>query len=226
MIKDSSWIFITVLVIAFDTIYGGRTEAWFVGKCRMFCCLLSIHSCVSQSLKWKTQTLLGKCLSLVRGCQGCVELGAPSLCVTRDGKKMVLGVCFFFNQSVFPQTSRVHILDTETFETTFGPKSQRKRPTLSASDVQSLVENAEASSESYDQGKDRDLVSEDTGVRWLEKKIIHCIHVWKASLVFKEGSGTSISAVTVWGGRKMRLAECGILAKYQLLLRLCPLFCL
>ncbi|NXR90951.1 NOG2 protein, partial [Hypocryptadius cinnamomeus] len=70
-----------------------------------------------------------------------------------------------FYQPVFPQTSRVHILDTETFETTFGPKSQRKRPTLSASDVQSLVENAEASSESYDQGKDRDLVTEDTGVR-------------------------------------------------------------
>lgn len=95
VIKDSSWIFITVLVIAFDTIYGGRTEAWFVGKCTMFCCLLSIHSCVSQSLKWKTQTLLRKCLSLT-GCQGCVELGAPSLCVTRDWKKMVFGVCFFF----------------------------------------------------------------------------------------------------------------------------------
>ncbi|NXR97998.1 NOG2 protein, partial [Oxylabes madagascariensis] len=75
-----------------------------------------------------------------------------------------LGVVFFY-QPVFPQTSRVHILDTETFETTFGPKSQRKRPNLSASDVQSLVENAEASSKSYDQGKDRDLVTEDTGVR-------------------------------------------------------------
>uniref|UniRef100_A0A8D2N180 Nucleolar GTP-binding protein 2 n=1 Tax=Zonotrichia albicollis TaxID=44394 RepID=A0A8D2N180_ZONAL len=130
----------------------------------MFCCLLSIHSCVSQSLKWKTQTLLRKCLSLT-GCQGCVELGALFLCVTRDWKKMVFGICFFFNQPVFPQTSRVHILDTETFETTFGPKAQRKRPNLSASDVQSLVENAEASSESYDQGKDRDLVTEDTGVR-------------------------------------------------------------
>lgn len=112
----------------------------------------------------KTQTLLGKCLSLVTGCQGCVQLGAPSLPVTRDGKKRCLG-WVFFNQPVFPQTSRVHILDTETFETTFGPKSQRKRPNLSASDVQSLVENAEASSESYDQGKDRDLVTEDTGVR-------------------------------------------------------------
>uniref|UniRef100_G3UIZ8 Nucleolar GTP-binding protein 2 n=1 Tax=Loxodonta africana TaxID=9785 RepID=G3UIZ8_LOXAF len=61
--------------------------------------------------------------------------------------------------------SKVHILDTESFETTFGPKSQRKRPNLFASDMQSLMENAETSTESYDQGKDRDLVAEDTGVR-------------------------------------------------------------
>lgn len=64
-----------------------------------------------------------------------------------------------------PHNSKVHILDTESFETTFGPKSQRKRPTLFASDMQSLVENAETSAESYDQDKDRDLVTEDTGVR-------------------------------------------------------------
>ncbi|XP_054855458.1 nucleolar GTP-binding protein 2 [Eublepharis macularius] len=64
-----------------------------------------------------------------------------------------------------PHNSKVHILDTETFETTFGPKSLRKRPNLSASDVQSLVENAAAEAGSYDKDKDRDLVVEDTGVR-------------------------------------------------------------
>lgn len=32
--------------------------------------------------------------------------------------------------------------------------------------MQSLVENAEMSTGSYDQGKDRDLVTEDTGVRY------------------------------------------------------------
>lgn len=64
-----------------------------------------------------------------------------------------------------PHNSKVHILDTESFETTFGPKSQRKRPNLLASDMQSLVENAEMSTGNYDQGKDRDLVTEDTGVR-------------------------------------------------------------
>ncbi|KAL6038914.1 hypothetical protein STEG23_010003, partial [Scotinomys teguina] len=61
--------------------------------------------------------------------------------------------------------AKVHILDTESFESTFGPKSQRKRPNLFASDMQSLLENAEMSTENYDQGKDRDLVTEDTGVR-------------------------------------------------------------
>ncbi|EHB17132.1 Nucleolar GTP-binding protein 2 [Heterocephalus glaber] len=64
-----------------------------------------------------------------------------------------------------PHNSKVHILDTESFETTFGPKSQRKRPNLFAIDMQSLIEKAEISTESYDQGKDRDLVTEDTGVR-------------------------------------------------------------
>ncbi|CAO2588964.1 Nucleolar GTP-binding protein 2 [Lemmus lemmus] len=61
------------------------------------------------------------------------------------------------------QNANVHILDTESFESTFGPKSQRKRPNLFASDMQSLLENAEMSTESYDQGKDHDLVTEDTG---------------------------------------------------------------
>ncbi|CAO2588963.1 Nucleolar GTP-binding protein 2 [Lemmus lemmus] len=64
-----------------------------------------------------------------------------------------------------PHNANVHILDTESFESTFGPKSQRKRPNLFASDMQSLLENAEMSTESYDQGKDHDLVTEDTGVR-------------------------------------------------------------
>lgn len=63
------------------------------------------------------------------------------------------------------QNAKVHILDTETFEMTFGPKSLRKRPNLLASDVQSLLENAEAGASTYDKDKDRDLVVEDTGVR-------------------------------------------------------------
>uniref|UniRef100_A0A3Q3GQ79 Nucleolar GTP-binding protein 2 n=1 Tax=Kryptolebias marmoratus TaxID=37003 RepID=A0A3Q3GQ79_KRYMA len=61
--------------------------------------------------------------------------------------------------------SKVHILDTEGFETTFGPKAQRKRPNLMVEGVKDLLEQAEASALSYDAAKDKDLVTEDTGVR-------------------------------------------------------------
>ncbi|XP_060703102.1 nucleolar GTP-binding protein 2 [Hemiscyllium ocellatum] len=69
------------------------------------------------------------------------------------------------NDRIKPHNSKVHILDTETFETTFGPKAQRKRPNLGVCDVQSLVEKAQTLAEEYDLEKDRDLVVEDTGVR-------------------------------------------------------------
>ncbi|XP_015230234.1 PREDICTED: nucleolar GTP-binding protein 2 [Cyprinodon variegatus] len=61
--------------------------------------------------------------------------------------------------------SKVHILDTEGFETTFGPKAQRKRPSLMVGDVKDLLERAEASVLNYDAEKDSNLVMEDTGVR-------------------------------------------------------------
>uniref|UniRef100_A0A674DP84 Nucleolar GTP-binding protein 2 n=1 Tax=Salmo trutta TaxID=8032 RepID=A0A674DP84_SALTR len=61
--------------------------------------------------------------------------------------------------------SKVHILDTEGFETTFGPKAQRKRPNLMVGDVKDLAEQAEVSAQTYSAEKDRDLVTEDDGVR-------------------------------------------------------------
>lgn len=90
---------------------------------------------------------------------------------TFSSPRVVSALCSVFSY-ILPvlllrlQNAKVHILDTESFESTFGPKSQRKRPNLFASDMQSLLENAEMSTESYDQGKDRDLVTEDTGVRY------------------------------------------------------------
>lgn len=66
---------------------------------------------------------------------------------------------------MYLQNSKVHILDTEGFETTFGPKAQRKRPSLMVGDVKDLLEQAEASAQTYDADKDKDLVTEDTGVR-------------------------------------------------------------
>ncbi|XP_077073302.1 nucleolar GTP-binding protein 2 [Siphateles boraxobius] len=61
--------------------------------------------------------------------------------------------------------SKVHILDTETFETTFGPKAQRKRPNLTVGELKDFAEKAEVSAQSYSTEKDRDLVFEDSGVK-------------------------------------------------------------
>ncbi|XP_077546712.1 nucleostemin 2 [Haemaphysalis longicornis] len=43
------------------------------------------------------------------------------------------------------KNARVHILDTASFESTFGPKAQRKRPRLAAEDLSELVQAAEGS---------------------------------------------------------------------------------
>lgn len=61
------------------------------------------------------------------------------------------------------QSARVHILDTEGFKTTFGPKAQRKRPNLKAADMKGFMEAAQLSSEMYDEEKDMNLVREDDG---------------------------------------------------------------
>ncbi|NWR65938.1 NOG2 protein, partial [Bucorvus abyssinicus] len=117
---------------------------------------------VEPNIKWFGNTRVIKQSSLQKFQEEMENVMKDPYRVVMKQRKLPMSL---FYDRIKPHTSRVHILDTETFETTFGPKSQRKRPTLSASDVQSLVENAEASSESYDQGRDRDLVTEDTGVR-------------------------------------------------------------
>lgn len=70
--------------------------------------------------------------------------------------------------SLLQETSkhaRVHLLDTESYESTFGPKAQRKKPQLTASDMESLVESAAHSAEQYEEEKDRDIVREDPDFR-------------------------------------------------------------
>ena len=37
------------------------------------------------------------------------------------------------------QNAKSHLLDTESFDNTFGPKSQRKRPNTKAADLQVLI---------------------------------------------------------------------------------------
>jgi len=58
---------------------------------------------------------------------------------------------------------RVHILDTESFESVFGSKKTRKRPNIYVRDEQQLLETINSVNESYSDAKDLDLEREDTG---------------------------------------------------------------
>jgi nuclear GTP-binding protein len=69
-------------------------------------------------------------------------------------KKTVLPVTLL-NES--KKTSRVHLLDTEKYVSTFGKKSTRKRPRIQAGSVSELVNAVETANNSYDAGQDKDL---------------------------------------------------------------------
>ncbi|XP_064536716.1 uncharacterized protein Ns2 [Drosophila montana] len=63
---------------------------------------------------------------------------------------------------------RVHLLDTESFDSVFGPKKQRKRVSLKVRDLEDLSRAADEQADQYDSTKDVDLIREDTG----EKKAV------------------------------------------------------
>ncbi|XP_053998171.1 uncharacterized protein LOC128886920 [Hylaeus anthracinus] len=68
--------------------------------------------------------------------------------------------------------ARVHLLDTESFDSVFGPKKIRKRPNLTTSTYDELQKLVEQKEEVYDRekdSKDLDLVRPDTGVRDLQR---------------------------------------------------------
>ncbi|OQR80400.1 nucleolar GTP-binding protein 2-like [Tropilaelaps mercedesae] len=60
---------------------------------------------------------------------------------------------------------KVHIIDTGTFAQTFGPKAQRKKPLLSATDLQELRKLAEDREQKYNPANDKNLSLDDGGVR-------------------------------------------------------------
>lgn len=60
---------------------------------------------------------------------------------------------------------RVHLLDTESFDKTFGPNKQRKRPSLKVRDLEDMTKLAEESTEKYNDEKDHDLIRDDGGVK-------------------------------------------------------------
>ncbi|XP_018582545.1 nucleolar GTP-binding protein 2 [Scleropages formosus] len=117
---------------------------------------------VEPNIKWFANTRVIK-QSLLQKFQD--EMGAvkkdPYRVVMRQSK---LPMSLLYDRAKSHNT-KVHILDTETFETTFGPKAQRKRPNLLVDDMKDLAERAEAEAQNYSAEKDRDLVTEDTGVR-------------------------------------------------------------
>lgn len=63
------------------------------------------------------------------------------------------------------KNARVHLLDTEGFDKTFGPKKQRKRVNLKFSDLNTMSKSIEENTDNYDESKDIDRVREVTGVK-------------------------------------------------------------
>ncbi|KAK7598172.1 hypothetical protein V9T40_006407 [Parthenolecanium corni] len=63
------------------------------------------------------------------------------------------------------KNKRVHILDTESYEKTFGSKKTRKRPNLMVKDEKQLMEVITDCTEKYTDEKDYDLVRDDMGVK-------------------------------------------------------------
>jgi len=59
--------------------------------------------------------------------------------------------------------ARVHLLDTESFESTFGKKKLRKKPNLKVRDENHLSEVVSMVENTYTDEKDFDIVKEDTG---------------------------------------------------------------
>lgn len=62
------------------------------------------------------------------------------------------------------KNERLHILEVDTFENTFGPKAQRKKPTLTTCDMSEFAAKANERLESYDEAKDSNVVRDTGGV--------------------------------------------------------------
>lgn len=57
---------------------------------------------------------------------------------------------------MFKSLQRPKILETESFEQTFGPKSQRKKPRVAASSLEELAENAVKHNEQFEEKRELD----------------------------------------------------------------------
>ncbi|KAF0451426.1 NGP1NT-domain-containing protein [Gigaspora margarita] len=64
--------------------------------------------------------------------------------------------------------SRMHMVDTEPFSDTFGPKAQRKRPKLNVGSLEDLMTNTNHSLENYEEKKDPSLLSNKI-IDWIDE---------------------------------------------------------
>nr|XP_022901901.1 nucleolar GTP-binding protein 2 [Onthophagus taurus] len=65
--------------------------------------------------------------------------------------------------------ARVHLLDTQSFESVFGPKKSRKRPNLAVKGLEELTELVEKNTEEYIDEKDSNIIRDDGGVKALSR---------------------------------------------------------
>lgn len=63
------------------------------------------------------------------------------------------------------KNARVHLLDTESFDSVFGPKKRRKRPNLPVKGLEELSKVAEEKADTYSVDKDSNVVKDDEGIR-------------------------------------------------------------
>lgn len=61
--------------------------------------------------------------------------------------------------------ARVHLLETESFESTFGKKAKRKRAKVALSSLEEMVAKAETANESYNEDKDKARVTEEADLK-------------------------------------------------------------
>lgn len=70
------------------------------------------------------------------------------------------------------KVTKMHLLSTETFQSTFGPKRTRKRPKLAEATLASLMSRVGRNNEDYEESSDRNIVTEDDGERKCSKEEI------------------------------------------------------
>merc|ERR1711936_480958 len=77
-------------------------------------------------------------------------------------RKTELPVSLLNERSKF---ARVHLLETESFESTFGKKSKRKKANLASNSLEEMVKKAENAGDSYNETKDIDRVTDAPDTR-------------------------------------------------------------